>query len=114
MFATMFDDETGLRLGHATMDLRYLDGGYEANLVIPGQNYLMLMEFNPMDVVLPAGHAIRVDLTESGEDYLPSPCALTGIGVSLDASSEIGLPLIDRPAGDPHWFVVPQLELESG
>ncbi len=114
VFATMYDDEIGLRLGHATMDLRYRDGGYGANAVLPGQNYLMLMEFNPMDVVLPAGHAIRVDLTESGEDYLPSPCAVTGIGVSLDASSEIGLPLIDRPAGDPHWFVVPQLELESG
>mgnify|MGYP000377341895 CR=1 FL=1 len=114
VFATMFDDETGLRLGHATMDLRYRDGGYGANAVLPGQNYLMLMEFNPMDVVLPAGHAIRVDLTESGEDYLPSPCAVTGIGVSLDESSEIGLPLIDRPAGDSHWFVVPQLELESG
>lgn len=114
VFATMYDDEIGLRLGHATMDLRYRDGGYGANAVLPGQNYLMLMEFNPMDVVLPAGHAIRVDLTESGEDYLPSPCAVTGIGVSLDESSEIGLPLIDRPAGDPHWFVVPQLELESG
>ena len=114
MFATMYDDENGLRLGHATMDLRYRDGGYGANAVLPGQNYLMLMEFNPMDVVLPAGHAIRVDLTESGEDYLPSPCALFGMGVSLDESSEIGLPLIDRPAGDPHWFVVPQLELESG
>ena len=113
VFATMFDDETGLRLGHATMDLRYRDGGYGANAVLPNQNYLMLMEFNPMDVVLPAGHAIRVDLTESGEDYLPSPCAVTGIGVSLDESSEIGLPLIDRPVGDPHWFVVPQLELES-
>jgi len=114
VFATMYDDEIGLRLGHATMDLRYRDGGYGANAVLPGQNYLMLMEFNPMDVVLPAGHAIRVDLTESGEDYLPSPCAVTGIGVSLDESSEIGLPLINRPAGDSHWFVVPQLELESG
>ncbi len=114
VFATMYDDEIGLRLGHATMDLRYRDGGYGANAVLPGQNYLMLMEFNPMDVVLPAGHAIRVDLTESGEDYLPSPCAVTGIGVSLDESSEIGLPLIDRPVGDSHWFVVPQLELESG
>ena len=59
VFATMFDDETGLRLGHATMDLRYRDGGYEANAVAPGQNYLMLMEFNPLDVILPAGHAIR-------------------------------------------------------
>ena len=107
VFATMFDDETGLRLGHATMDLRYRDGGYEANAVAPGQTYLMLMEFNPLDVILPAGHAIRVDLTESGEDYLPSPCAATGIGVALDESSELGLPLIDRPVDDDHWFLAP-------
>ena len=107
MFATMFDDETGLRLGHATMDLRYRDGGYEANAVAPGQTYLMLMEFNPLDVILPAGHAIRVDLTESGEDYLPSPCAATGIGVSLDESSELGLPLIHRPVDDYRWFLAP-------
>ena len=111
VFATMFDDETGLRLGHATMDLRYRDGGYEANTVLPGQNYLMLMEFNPLDVMLPAGHAIRVELTESGEDYLPSPCALTGIGVSLDESSELGLPIIHRPSADHRWFTVPQLEV---
>jgi predicted acyl esterase len=111
VFATMFDDETGLRLGHATMDLRYRDGGYEANMVVPGQNYLMLMEFNPLDVMLPAGHAIRVDLTESGEDYLPSPCALTGIGISLDESSELGLPIIHRPSADHRWFKVPQLEV---
>ena len=107
VFATMFDDETGLRLGHATMDLRYRDGGYEANAVAPGQTYLMLMEFNPLDVILPAGHAIRVDLTESGEDYLPSPCAGTGIGVALDESSELGLPLIDRSVDDDHWFLAP-------
>ena len=109
----MYDDETGLRLGHATMDLRYRDGGYEAKTVLPSQSYVMLMEFNPLDVYLPAGHSIRVELTESGEDYLPSPCAATGISVSLDDSSVLGLPLISRPNGHPNWFIVPQLNIEN-
>ncbi len=117
IFATMYDDENGLRLGHATMDLRYRDGGYEAKTVAPGQSYLMLMEFNPLDVTLPAGHAIRVDLTENGADYLPSPCAATGIGtvtgivVSWSDAGTFSLPIIDRPAEDARWFKVPQLEL---
>ena len=37
-------------------------------------------------------------------------CAVSGIGVSLDESSVLGLPIIDRPEGDSHWFIVPQLE----
>lgn len=111
IFATMYDDETGLRLGHATMDLRYRDGGYAAKAVVPGQAYTMLMEFNPLDVTLPAGHSIRVDLTESGEDYLPSPCAAVGIGVAFSESSVLSLPIIQRPEADHRWFTVPQLEV---
>ena len=50
-------------------------GGYDANPATPFSAYTMLMEFNPMDVDLNAGAVIEVVLTESGEDYLPSPCA---------------------------------------
>jgi hypothetical protein len=89
------------------MDLRYRDGGYDANPVLPLVEYLMKMEFNPMDVVLPAGHEIRVELTESGEDYLPSPCAAIGINVNLDDSSTLSLPLIEREEGHENWFEAP-------
>ena len=34
----------------------------------PFTSYTMLMEFNPLDVVVPAGHTLRIDLTENGED----------------------------------------------
>jgi predicted acyl esterase len=104
IFATMYDDTDNLRLGHATMDLRYRDGGYDAKPVIPLQAYTMLMEFNPMDVVIPAGHKIRIELSESGEDYLPSSCAAIGLNVMIDDSSTLGLPLIDRPANHESWF----------
>ena len=55
-----FDAETGLRFGHATMDVRYRDGGYDANPATPFSSYTMLMEFNPMDV----------DLKEVIRDYI--------------------------------------------
>ena len=107
IFATMWDETTGLRLGHATMDLRYRDGGYDANPVVPFQTYTMLMEFNPMDVVVPAGHEISVELTDTGADYLPSTCAAIGLTVFIDESSTLGLPLIDRPIDDNRWFLAP-------
>ena len=105
VFATMYAD--GLRVGHATMDVRYRDGGYDAKPTAPFSAYTMLMEFNPMDVDLNAGAVIEVVLTETGEDYLPSPCALVGMNVNIDASSTLSLPLIDRPADDDRWFLAP-------
>ena len=107
IFATMRDAETGLRLGHATMDLRYRDGGYDAQPVLPYNTYTMLMEFNPLDVVLPAGHGIEIELTETGEDYLPSTCAAVGMAVFIDESSSLGLPLIERPEAHENWFLAP-------
>ncbi|MBT3771789.1 MAG: hypothetical protein HOF90_02700, partial [Euryarchaeota archaeon] len=69
----------------------------------PLSDYVMLMEFNPMDVVLPAGHALRIELTETGEDYLPSTCAL--IGLNVDGGT-LGLPLVERQIGHENWFEV--------
>ena len=60
LFVTMFDGTSGLRLGHATMDVRYRDGGYEAKATSPMTSYRMLMEFNPMDVIVPKGHTIQL------------------------------------------------------
>ena len=108
MFATMFDASEDLRLGHATMDVRYRDGGYQAKTVTPFTPYNMQMEFNPMDVIVPAGHEIRIELTETGMDYLPSPCAAVGMQVNIDSSSTLSLPLIDRDEETaPEWFEVP-------
>ena len=112
IFATMYDGTNGLRLGHATMDVRYRDGGYESKTTTPITTYRMLMEFNPMDVRIPAGHTIQLVLSESGEDYLPSPCAAFPLAI-VAGMQTLGLPVIDRPAGDSHWFTVPQLELEE-
>ena len=42
LFVTMFDGTSGLRLGHATMDVRYRDGGYDKP-TSPMTSYRMLL-----------------------------------------------------------------------
>ncbi len=103
LFVTMKDGESGLRLGHATMDVRYRDGGYESKATSSLSSYRMLMEFNPMDVVVSSG-SLTLEFTESGEDYIPSPCAASGLFVE---SVELYLPLIDREDEHEAWFNVP-------
>ena len=89
------------------MDVRYRDGGYNANPASPFSSYTMLMEFNPLDVIVPAGNSLRIELTENGEDYLPGPCATNPLGgLSIDGGT-IGLPLIDRPPNHEAWFLAP-------
>ena len=107
IFATLYDDTINLRLGHATMDIRYRDGGYDANPVAPFSSYTMLMEFNPLDVIVPDGHSLRIELTETGEDYLPGPCATNILGGLSIEGGTIGLPLIDRPVDHEAWFCAP-------
>ncbi len=106
IFATLRDETTGMRLGHAVMDLRYRDGGYDAEpvvFVVP-HPYTMLMEFNPLDIVLPAGHSLSIELTDTGEDYLPSTCAAAGLSV---VGGTFGMPLIERGVDDQRWFLAP-------
>ena len=97
IFVEMQDAETGLRLGHATMDIRYHAGGYDAETVLPGQEVLMMMEFQGIDAILPAGHGIHLVMTESGEDYLAPACGLAcSIHIMTDDSSTLALPFISR------------------
>ncbi|MED5257844.1 MAG: hypothetical protein VX717_04015, partial [Candidatus Thermoplasmatota archaeon] len=103
LFVTMKDGESGLRLGHATMDVRYRDGGYESKATSSLSSYRMLMEFNPMDVIVPSG-VITLEFTESGEDYIPSPCAVSGMLVN---SFDLGVPIIDRDENHDSWFEAP-------
>ena len=77
------------------MDIRYHAGGYEPQTVISGQEVVMMMEFQGIDAILPAGHGIRLLLTSTGEDYLAPACSCP-IHVMMDDSSALSLPYIDR------------------
>lgn len=96
VFALLSDAETGQRLGHAIMDARYANGGTKSQPVVPGQPLVMRIEFEPMDLVLPAGHGLVLTLTGTGEDYMPSAVSaplLVDMGASV-----LRLPVIERSA----------------
>ena len=111
VFIEMQDAETGLRLGHATMDIRYHAGGSEPQTVVPGQTVTMMMEFQAIDALLPAGHGLRFILSEQGEDYLAPACGPSCTVHVLPSSSMLELPIIDRTTETV--LIVPQPNQES-
>ena len=96
VFIEMQDAETGLRLGHATMDIRYHAGGYDAQTVVPGVAVTMMMEFQAIDAILPAGHGLLFIMSDQGEDYLAPACGNACTVHVLPSSSTLELPIIHR------------------
>ena len=101
-------DGTGMHLGHAVMDLRFHAGGRDGQEVLtPFVSVNALMEFLPMDVILQPGESILLTVSQTGEDYVPSPMASGGVTIDWTQST-LTLPLIDRPCDD--LFQVPMIE----
>ena len=96
MFILMEDMMTGTRIGHATMDVRYHEGGSEPQTVTPGQEVTMMMEFQAIDALVPAGHGVRLVMSDTGMDYLAPACGNACVLHVLPSLSEMGLPLIQR------------------
>ena len=96
VFVEMQDAVTGLRLGHATMDVRYHAGGSEPQTVIPGSEVIMMMEFQAIDALLPAGHGLRFVLSDQGEDYLAPACGNLCTLHVLPSLSTFQTPIISR------------------
>ena len=100
IFAELRDSQTGIRLGHATMDIRYHAGGYEPQTVLPSEQVTMMMEFQAIDAILPAGHGITIVFTESGEDYLAPACGPSCTIHILPSISELSIPHIVRDSSN--------------
>ncbi len=105
IFVEMQNMETGVRIGHATMDVRYHEGGYEPQTVIPGQEITMMMEFQAIDAIVGPGQGIRLILSDTGEDYLAPACGSACTVHVLTSLSEASFPLIQR--GQETTLVVP-------
>ena len=104
-------DETGMHLGHAVMDLRYHAGGRDGQEVLPPfVTVNALMEFMPMDVVLQEGEGIILSISQTGEDYVPSPAASGAVSIDWSQST-LTLPLIERSCGD--LFQAPMLDYST-
>ena len=99
IFIEMTDD-AGIHLGHAVMDLRFHAGGRDGVATIPAFSTVVAeMEFMPLDVFLAAGESIHFTVTQTGEDYVPSPAASGDYSINW-AASTLTLPLVERSCDD--------------
>ena len=106
IFVEMQDSTTGVRLGHATMDIRYHAGGSEPQTVLPNDRQIMKMEFQGIDAIIPPGHGIRLIMTESGEDYLAPLCGNACPIHILPSYSIMTIPYVEVDPSDV--FISPQ------
>jgi len=113
IFIEMTDD-SGMHLGHAVMDLRFHAGGRDGVIEItPFSSVMALMEFMPMDVFLEAGESIHFTVTQTGEDYVPSPAAAGDYSINW-AASTLTLPIVHRTCGDLFQVAMAEYSDESG
>lgn len=112
IFVEMVQSSNGMHLGHAVMDLRFHAGGKEGQTLIPGETVTAKMEFFGMDVIVPEGDGIQLIISQTGEDYIPSPISTTPITLILDSSSFLGLSTVYRNCDD--LFLPPMHEPYTG
>ena len=108
VFVEMQDAQTGMRVGHATMDVRYHAGGSEPQTVTPGDAVTMMMEFQAIDAIIPAGNGLRFFLTDTGEDYLAPACGTACVLHVLPSMSTFEAPLIERDGSNT--LIVPMYQ----
>ena len=108
LFAELYDvfpDGRAMRIGWAAMDLPHHAGGNGATAMLtPGEPVRALMEFEPLDAHVGAGHVLRVVFHKNGvEDVMASPspeALLIGGGVlRLPTVERADLPSSYRPDG---------------
>ena len=104
----MIQASNGMHLGHAVMDLRFHNGGKDGETLSPGETVIAKMEFFGMDVVIPEGDGIHLLITQTGEDYIPSPVSTMAVTLGLGTSSILTLPVSDKNCDD--LFLPPMQE----
>ena len=100
LFVEMVQASTEMHLGHAVMDLRFHGGGKQGSTLLPGSTVIAKMEFFGMDVVVPEGDAIQLIISQTGEDYVPSPVSTSPVTLSMGSESVLNLPSVNRQCSD--------------
>ena len=100
LFVEMIQASTEMHLGHAVMDLRFHEGGKQGSTLLPGSTVIAKMEFFGMDVVVPEGDAIQLIISQTGEDYVPSPVSTSPVTLSMGSESVLNLPSVNRQCSD--------------
>ena len=96
----MVQTSSGMHLGHAVMDLRFYAGGKDAQVLLPGSTVIAQMEFFGMDVVIPEGDGVSLIITQTGEDYVPSPPSISPVTIGIDGESVLSLSSVSRTCDD--------------
>ena len=96
LFVEMVQSSDGKHLGHAVMDLRFHAGGKEGEMLVPGTTVIAKMEFFGMDVVVPEGDGINLIISQTGEDYVPSPSSTMPVSLGLGSESVLSLSSVNR------------------
>jgi predicted acyl esterase len=101
-------DGTEKRVGWTMINLRFADGTETSRPIVPNAQLLAKMQFQPLDVLIPAGHQLKVTVWEVEEaDRLPAiPPQAVELLYGGTVSSTLTLPTIDRTADDyflPPW-----------
>jgi X-Pro dipeptidyl-peptidase len=86
------------RIGWTTMNLAFADGGRERHEVIPGTTIEAMLEIQPMDSVVPAGHQLVLRLwVFTDADRLPTiPPGPVALETGSDVTSVLELPTVER------------------
>ena len=67
----------------------------------------MMMEFQAIDAILPAGHGLKFIMSEQGEDYLAPACGNACTVHVLPSMSTLELPIITRDGSNV--LITPQI-----
>jgi hypothetical protein len=78
------------------MDLRFHEGGKEGGPLTPGSTVFAKMEFFGMDVIIPEDDGLQLIITQTGEDYLPSPVSTLPVSLNLGSNSILSLSMVTR------------------
>ena len=109
LFVEMVQSSNGMHLGHAVMDLRFHDGGKDGEVLSPGSTVIAKMEFFGMDVIVPEGDGIQLIISQTGEDYIPSPVSMMPVSVSMGVGSMLSLSSVVR---DCNQLFLPPMQSE--
>ena len=109
LFVEMVQTSDGMHLGHALMDLRFHAVGKQGQVLPPGSTVIAKMEFFGMDVVVPQGDGIQLIISQTGEDYIPSPVSTQAVTISIGENSILGLSTVERSCSD--LFLPPMQEM---
>ena len=88
-------------VGHAQMNLRYYAGGETPQPLVPNERYVAQIEFEPLDVHIPAGHSVMLWLLQYGypeQDGQRKAGTPSDVTLLLDEDARLVLPTVDIDA----------------